>query len=325
MRQLGKLPTESEAQRLAAYLVTQRIDAHAESEGDEWAVWVRDEDHLAEAREAMAHFREHPQDERYRGAEGAAQRKRREEDRQRERARGNVVEMRGRWGRGIGGASRRCPLVLALIGISILVSLAANTLSDRRPARESVLAKLIFVEPTLENLPGPSFDVFANVRRGEIWRLISPVFIHYSIWHLVFNMFWLWDIGGQIETRRGTWRMLVLVLILAVLPVLGQAIECAISGGRGFAFGGMSGVGYGLFGYMLVKVRMGNAEHYVLNPTTIFIGILWFVLCLARSFTGPDGWLSFLPEIANSAHTVGLFAGMAIAYFPITLRGGEKT
>ena len=112
------------------------------------------------------------------------------------------------------------------------------------------------------------------------------------------------------RTHRG------LTLALAALSNVGQGLEAAFFPRSGFNFGGMSGVGYGIFGYLLIKVRFGNKEQYLLSPTTVVIGLVWFVLCLARSFPETSGMLSFIPPIANSAHTVGLFAGMAIAYAP---------
>jgi len=313
MRQLGTLPNQSDAERLAAWLVTQRIDSHAEPSGDAWAIWVRDEDHLTEAREALAHFQANPNDPRYRTAPGEAERIRREEERERKKALGNIVEMRGRWSSGLGGAARRCPLVLGLIGAAVIAALFTNAGNSEG----AVLDALRIV--ALRDIIGPDggLDVWASIRRGEVWRLVTPIFIHYGIWHLVFNMFWLFDLGGQIENRRGTWYMLLLVLGLAVLANIGQGLEASLFGGRGFAFGGMSGVGYGIFGYLLIKVRFGNKEQYLLSPTTVVIGLLWFVLCLARSFPETSGMLSFIPPIANSAHTVGLFAGMAIAYAPL--------
>jgi GlpG protein len=317
MRQLGTLPSESDARRLAAWLVTQRIEAQAERDGEAWAVWVRDEDHLDEARAALEHFRANPQDERYRAAVGAAERIRREEDEQRKSAAGNVVEMRTRWGSGASGTARRCPLVLALIGASILASLMARTLWEGNPS-VSVLFNLLFVDPLLATAQG-GLDMWASLRQGEVWRLVTPIFIHYGIFHLVFNLFWLFDLGGQIEDRRGTWRMMLLVVTLAVLSNVGQAAEADIRSIL-MAFGGMSGVVYGLFGYILVKVKSGNTEAYRLSQANIVIMLLWFVLCLARDFTGDNGPLSFIPPIANSAHTVGLFAGMGIAYVPLMLR-----
>jgi GlpG protein len=312
MRQLGKLPNESDAQRLAAWLVTQRIDAHAEPDGDGWAVWVREEDHLAEARTAFENFKANPQDQRYRGVETTAERIRREEQRDRQKARGNVVEMRSLWGTGFRGAARRCPLALALIGLAILATLAAGTFSEGGENAD-VINKLLFADTAAAAAEG---SMWANIRRGEIWRLVTPIFLHFGLMHLLFNSFWIFDLGGQIENRKGTPYMLFLVLVLAVLANVGQAVEADVRQ-IVMAFGGLSGVTYGFFGYVLIKLRFGNREGYRMSQTNIFLGILWFVLCLARGFAGPDGgMLSFIPPIANSAHTVGLFIGMAIAYAP---------
>jgi GlpG protein len=318
MRQLGSLPTESDAHRLAAWLVTQRIDAHAEQDKSGWSVWVRDEDHLPESRAALEHFRANPQDPRYQGVESAADRIRRDEDRERQKARSNVVEMRGRWGTSASAVARRCPLVMTLIGLSIVLSLATNSFS-RNNSNDAILTKLLFVDPS-QAMQAGGFDVWASIQRGQIWRLVTPIFIHYGMMHLVFNMFVLWDMGGQIENRVGSQWMFALVLVLAVMANLGEAFESSVAGGRGYDFGGMSGVGYGVFGYLLIRTRFGNREQYRLSPATTFMMLLWFVLCVARQFAGPTGLLSFIPSIANSAHTVGLFAGMAIAYAPELLR-----
>jgi GlpG protein len=305
MRQLGTLPSRSSAERLAAWLVTQRIDAHAEEAGEGWTIWVRDEDQMPQAREALAHFQAHPDDPRYIGAEA-------QEDRQRKQSQENIVEMRGRWVGGFRGAARRCPLVLGLIGACVIVALFTNM----GHSEDGIIDALRIV--SLRDLATTS-SVWASIRSGQVWRLITPMFIHFGPWHLVFNMFLMFQLGGQIENRRGTRYMLLLVLILAVSSNVGQALEASFFAGRGFNFGGMSGVGYGVFGYLLIKVRFGNKEQYLLSPTTVVIGLVWFVLCLARSFPETSGMLSFMPSIANSAHTVGLFAGMAIAYAPMLL------
>jgi GlpG protein len=329
MRQLGKLPTESDARRLAAWLVTQRIDAHSEEEGSVWAVWVRDEDHLDEARAALAHFLANPDDPRYDGVERKAERVLREEQEHRKKQQGNIVQMRGKWGSGppgVGGAGapRRCPLVLALIGISVLV--AVLTLFDKSPRGISERGELSSSEQVRDALRFVSFeqlikaggpvDVWASIQRGQIWRLVTPIFIHFDIMHLVFNMFWLFSLGGQIENRKGSWYMLGLVLLMAVLSNVAQAYEASLFDPRAINFGGMSGVGYGVFGYLLIKVRFDNRDSYYLNPGTVLIGVVWFMLCLARGMTGDNGPFNFMPPVANTAHTVGLIVGMAVAYAP---------
>ncbi|MDX1944510.1 MAG: rhomboid family intramembrane serine protease [Pirellulaceae bacterium] len=326
MRQAGTLPTEAAARQFTSWLIAQRIDAQAEAEGSAWAIWVRDEDQLPAAREALQHFAANPQDARYRDAHGAAAARLREEDRQRQAIKGNVVTMRDRWGAAGGGissvATKRSPLILLLIGICIVAALFTDTLGKQMPRENSLLDALLFVNPRqfIQLAPG-GLDIWVSVRSGQIWRLVTPIFVHYGITHLVFNMMCLYMFGGQIENRRGTRFTLVLMLLLAVLSNVGQAIESSLTGGAGFAFGGMSGVVYGLFGYLLVKVKFDNREGYLLSPATVFMGLLWFVLCIARDYPPFDVMLAaWIPKIANSAHAVGLFAGMAIAYAPLLAR-----
>ena len=327
MRQAGILNNERDAQRFAAWLVSQRIEAHAEQEGSAWAIWVRDEDQIPKAREALQQFQANPQDSKYRDAERSAEQVLREQEDERKRARGKVVEMRGRWGTG-GAIARRCPLVLAIIGVCILVYLATSSYLERDPAAPAsadaggaeLYYNLLFTDPRVIRTDTGSLDVWASIRRFQVWRLVTPIFIHYGMSHLVFNMMLLFVLGGQIENRRGSRYMAVLVLVLAIASNLGQALEASLSQGAGFQFGGMSGVGYGIFGFLLVKVKFDNRDGYYLSQLTILLGITWFVLCLARSFPEMENVLSFIPPIANSAHTVGFFTGMALAYAPLVVR-----
>jgi GlpG protein len=326
MRQAGTIKDERDAQRFAAWLVAQRIEAHAEQEGDHWAIWVRDEDQIPKARELLAEFQADPQDPRYRDSERAAQQVLREDVEQRKRAQGNVVEMRGRWGTG-GAIARRCPLVLAIIGVCILTWLGTSSYLDASPEQAAdstggaaLYFNLLFTDPRQIQTESGTLDIWASIRRFQVWRLITPIFIHYGMTHLIFNMFWLFSLGGQIENRRGSRYMAVLILVLAITSNLGQALEASLTDPRGFAFGGMSGVGYGIFGYLLVKVKFDNRDNYYLSQLTILLGIIWFVLCLARSFPEMDSVLSFMPRIANTAHTVGFFVGMALAYAPLLVR-----
>lgn len=65
---------------------------------------------------------------------------------------------------------------------------------------------------------GPLFDVGAYDPRlildGEVWRLLTPVFLHGGLWHLFFNMLILHWAGGKLEEMRGP-RELVLFYLLA--------------------------------------------------------------------------------------------------------------
>jgi GlpG protein len=250
----------------------------------------------------------------------------REEEARRRQAQGNVVEMRGRWGTtaGLPGVKKRSPLVLVLIGASALVACltSANTMGERQaePPYGTIYRKLVFVDPEAAEGPDGRFDMWTSVRRGEVWRLITPIFIHYGIMHIVLNMYWLYSFGAAVEDRRGSLVMLLLVLALALSSNIGQAIEVSLRE-RGALFGGMSGVGYGLFGYVFVKARFDSRERYFLSPGTTFMAMLWFALCILRDIPPFDKLLEgAIPPIANTAHAAGLIAGAAIAYVPLLIR-----
>ena len=326
MRQVGSLNTEREARQFAAWLVAQRVEAHAEQEPSGWVVWVREEDKLRKAREAPVHFREHPDDAKYQGAEQSAQAAARDEEARRKQAQGNVVEMRGRWGTpvpGISGAPRRAPLVKLLIGISAAVALLAfndtiDSSSHEGPPGE-LYRSLLFVDPAAVRGADGQADMWASIRRGEVWRLITPIFIHYDWMHIIFNVMMLYTFGSAIEDRRGSAFMIILVLALAVFSNSGQAIEAMIRG-EGSRFGGLSGVVYGLFGYLYIKSKFDSRERYFVHPVTTFIAMLWLALCILAEVPPFSAFLGALGNVANSAHVAGLILGATIAYVPLLVR-----
>src|SRR5262245_57452052 len=225
MRQLGILPDQRDAERFAAWLTSQRIDAQAEEAGEAgWAIWVRDEDQLPQARAALAHFRANPQDARYATAERDAAELIRQDEAKRREAQKNVVQMRSRWGNpasslGMNVAPRRCPVVLALIAAGFLVSILTNFGNQR----DGLLNSLLFVDPAQAIAAGdpdaademPRADMWASILRGEVWRLVTPAFIHFDWMHLIMNVLVLYSFGGQIEDRRGSRYLMVLTLVLA--------------------------------------------------------------------------------------------------------------
>ena len=51
------------------------------------------------------------------------------------------------------------------------------------------------------------------IRAGQLWRLITPVFLHASILHIAFNMYALFIFGRGIEARYGHSRFLLLYFL----------------------------------------------------------------------------------------------------------------
>jgi membrane associated rhomboid family serine protease len=188
------------------------------------------------------------------------------------------------------------PATIGLIAASVLVAIFS-----RLGAKESVLA-LLFIT----NYPALGRDAhLPEIMHGEFWRLLTPIFIHFGALHLIFNMMWTSDLGTAIERLEGTLRLLTLVVVLGVASNLGQLYV------SGPFFGGMSGVVYGLLGYVWMKSRFDPASGYALHNQTVLLMIGWFVACV----------VGVIPHVANTAHGVGLGIGIIWGFFSAKSRG----
>ena len=133
-----------------------------------------------------------------------------------------------------------------------------------------------------------------EIYSGQIWRLITPIFLHFMVLHILFNMMWLWDLGGAIEHNQSAMFLLFFVLSIGMLSNIIQYLS------HGPAFGGMSGVVYGLLGYIWMRSRKPQSG-YRLHSTIVVFMLVW----LGLGFTG------ILGPIANAAHLSGLILGIA--------------
>jgi GlpG protein len=136
------------------------------------------------------------------------------------------------------------------------------------------------------------------VRHGEVWRLVTPMFIHFGIFHILFNMMWLRDLGSMFEARLSSWYLALFVVVTAAFSNWLQFIVT-----KHVIFGGMSGVVYALIGYVWIRGRFDPAAGMMLDKQNLIWALIFFVLC----FTG------LLGAIANYAHFGGLAMGMAWA------------
>ena len=142
-------------------------------------------------------------------------------------------------------------------------------------------------------------DPLSDVKAGQVWRLVTPIFIHFGAIHLIFNLFMFHYFASQIEDRRGILIFVLLVLGLAAVSNFAQAEGMAWEQ-RPPSFGGMSGVVYGLFGYIWMKTLFEPEAGMFVGQSTVFILIAWFFLCIA----------GLIGNVANIAHGAGLVMGI---------------
>jgi GlpG protein len=180
---------------------------------------------------------------------------------------------------------RLMPVTLSLIIISVLIALASSF------GRNTQMLLPFFIS---EYIGGGLREVF----QGQVWRLITPIFIHFGLIHILFNMLWMFDLGGVIERMQGSPRMGVLVGVTAVTGNLAQFWWA------GPDFGGMSGVIYGLLGYVWIQGQLNPRSGLVLHQYVVIMMLAWFVLC----------WTGMIGSVANMAHTVGLISGVVLGW-----------
>jgi membrane associated rhomboid family serine protease len=55
------------------------------------------------------------------------------------------------------------------------------------------------------------------VRHGQVWRLLTYIFLHGGFWHILLNMWGLFMFGRSLEQRLGRWRFLALYLVSGLI------------------------------------------------------------------------------------------------------------
>lgn len=290
MRLIGHLPSEANARAFGDYLYVQGIDNHFEfSTGEGWAIWVNEEEKLDTAAQLLAAFRQNPADPKYKGQAKTAEELRAEkakgEEAWRQRLRDRRHLFRPLTAYGFG------PLTFVLIVFSVAVALLSNLGGHPQKIQGLFITQFMvgdnFIVPDL-SLP--------EIRHGEVWRLITPIFIHFGPLHILFNMLWLRDLGSMVEGRQTSWHLAGLVLAVAIGSNLAQFYVTHYP-----VFGGMSGVLYGLLGYIWIRGKFDPASGLFLHSYTVTMMLIWLVLC----FTG------FMGSVANYTHLAGLLMGMA--------------
>jgi GlpG protein len=298
MRHIGSLSNEAQARFFTDFLLSRDIRSHIEADSDRtWSIWVRDEDQIAEAQQALTRFQANPTAPEFQKAPEAAAKARQaeaedlEKYRRRVKSGRNVFPKMGGYGVGF--------LTFTLILVCVSISAFSAFGSDHEWLR-----KLFISDPQ-----NPSPRVLPEVLHGEIWRLFTPIFMHANLLtnplHLIFNMMWLYQLGSMIEARKSSLFLFFFVAISAALSNLAQYFL------HGPNFYGMSGVVYALAGYVWIAGKYYPASGLYLDRQSVMILLIWLAAC----FTG------LLGPVANTAHLAGLLVGMAwggaSAYFGI--------
>jgi len=141
----------------------------------------------------------------------------------------------------------------------------------------------------------------AGVAEGQYYRMITSAFLHYSVLHILFNMYALYVIGPYLERAFGHTRFLALYLIGA----LGGSVLSYWFQGDNQASAGASGAIFGLFAAAFIVGRRMGLDIRGLVTLIVLNLVITFIPAFGISWTAHVGGLI----------TGGVVAG-ALAYAP---------
>lgn len=138
----------------------------------------------------------------------------------------------------------------------------------------------------------------AMVQRGQLWRLLTSVLLHGGFFHLLFDCYWTWVFGAVIEATLGSLATIGLFVLFAAASSAAQF--AFLDGGIG-----LSGIVYGLFGFLWMAARRDRRFIGAVDYKTVQLFLVWFVICIVTTYTG-------IMNIANIAHGAGLVIGVLV-------------
>ncbi len=193
--------------------------------------------------------------------------------------------------------------------------------ADRRPARVTLcLAGTLVLVHLLVSLGGSTRSVLTLleagadygplVRAGEAWRLLTAVFLHIGLLHLVFNVLAVLVIGRWVEPEIGAARTLSVFLLSGIL---GNVVSLVFLGGPELISAGASGGAMGLAGCaaaLRLPRRRDRTAARQLSALLLVIGATVFLGLVEEG-------------IDNGAHLGGLAAGFVMGI--LSLRSGPRS
>lgn len=264
------------AQAFVDYMATQGVvltlQHHTQTD-----VWLADAGQEARVRDALAHFLANPQDPRYMAASWST-------------GQTNSGLSYRRYPFFATLRARTGPFTFAIIAACIVVF---------------VIQQIVGNQAVLLSLAWP----FEPQLKFELWRYFTHALMHFSLLHILFNLMWWWYLGGEVEKRIGSGKLVVLTVISALLSGFIQ---------NHFGspwFGGLSGVVYALMGYVWLRGERDPDSGVRLERGMMVFAVLWIVA----------GWLDWFGfNMANGAHVAGLLVGLAMALAD-TLHARKRT
>ena len=169
----------------------------------------------------------------------------------------------------------------------------------------AVLATMFAAEVVFEALDSPEAIVAAGalvrdeVERGQLWRLVTAIFLHGGVDHLVSNAIGLFILGMVCEHAWGRGQFFALFMTSGVA---GSLLSMVLEPGPSV---GASGAIFGLQGAAIVLFRRHRERLLMRDRRVGFVLLIWALYSIATGLASP--------LIDNGAHIGGAIAGALVA------------
>ena len=140
------------------------------------------------------------------------------------------------------------------------------------------------------------------ILQGQLWRLITPVFLHASILHIASNMYGLFIFGPGLERSYGHWRFVTLYFLAAFA---GNVMSFLLTSSPAL------GSSTAIFGLIVAEAAFLYQNRRILgNRSQAALGNILIVVLLNLGIGATPG-----SAIDNWGHVGGLLGGLVFAWF----------
>jgi GlpG protein len=290
------LPSKELAEQFRFFLHCQAIEVYHDPEGEDEPrdIWILSDEDLPAAQQYLEEFSRNPQDPRFK-AEAEQGKKQFLADQKNQRVAEKAALRAERWQ---GNFVTNYPVTCMVIAVSVLF-FAFGYLRSSFELTKFLLFSTSYGDHVLKE------KSFHEILSGQVWRLFTPIFIHRGFFHIFFNLIWFYQFARYIENSLTSRKLLVLILAIAIPSNLAFYLVA------GPAFGGLSGVNYGLFAYMWFRGNYSPNSPMRPDPQLAQFFFVWYLICLGLTLLG--GLMGM--KVANTIHGVGALMGIVMAVF----------
>lgn len=196
--------------------------------------------------------------------------------------------------------------ITLLMGINILLFLFSFLLSG------------LYGQTVTLRLLGAEY--IPDILSGQVWRLVTASFLHAGLFHLVLNMWALYQLGGAIETFYGNKKIVIVYVLTGITGSLfsaGYTLLQIYSGGGEGGFPISVGSSAAVFGFvgLLIGNKFKKNTYSLSIDNYINTSQLWFFVGINILFGFGINVLGTGFAINNFAHIGGFVGGFILGLF----------